>query len=104
MPDALSSYDKAIKFNPTYAAAYNNRGVVLRELKRLEEAVASHDKAIALRPDYPTAFNNRGVALQEMKRPESALESYAKALAARGRLCGSLAQSGKRLARVASIR
>src|SRR6516162_785155 len=61
--------------------AFNNRGNVLRELKRLEEALASYDKAIALKPDYTEAFNNRGLALQELNLLDDALASYDRALA-----------------------
>jgi predicted O-linked N-acetylglucosamine transferase (SPINDLY family) len=65
---------------PDYAEAFNSRGVVLRELQRLDEALASYDKAIALKPDYATAFNNRGTALKELERLDGALSSYDKAI------------------------
>jgi len=37
---------------PDFAAAYNNRGIALKDLRRLEEAVASYDRAIEIDPDY----------------------------------------------------
>ena len=71
---------KAIEINPNVASAYSNRGLALKELKRLDDALASYDKAIALKPDYADAFYNRGNALQALKRLEDALASYDKAI------------------------
>ncbi len=72
---------KAIEINPNVASAYSNRGLALKELKRLDDALASYDAAIALKPDYAQAFNNSGLALQELKRLDDALASYDKAIA-----------------------
>ena len=49
---------KAIALKADYAEAYNNRGVALRDLRRLEESLASYDRAMALldgvdAPDSP---------------------------------------------------
>ena len=41
----------ALKINPNYAEAYNNRGNVLTILKRREEAMKSYDKALKINPD-----------------------------------------------------
>ncbi|MEI9806134.1 MAG: tetratricopeptide repeat protein [Pseudolabrys sp.] len=46
----------------------SNRGMILHEMKRYDEAVASYDRALAVRPDYVDALSNRGVTLQELKR------------------------------------
>ncbi len=72
---------QAIALKPDYAEAFNNRGIVLQDLKRLDDALASYDKAITLKPDYADAFYNRGNALQELKRLDDALASYDKAIA-----------------------
>jgi len=74
-------YDKAIDLRPDYADAYTNRGIALRDLRRLEEAVASFDKAVALKPDYAEAYYDRGIVLSDLNRPEHALASYDKAIA-----------------------
>jgi predicted O-linked N-acetylglucosamine transferase (SPINDLY family) len=65
------------------STVYSNRGIVLLELKRSEEALASFDKAIGLKSDYAEAHNNRGNALRDLRRFEQALASYERALAAK---------------------
>ena len=45
------------------AGLWNNRGVTLAELKRLEEASASFGRAAALEPNYAGAFCNRANTL-----------------------------------------
>jgi len=59
----------------------NNRGAVLRDLKRLDEALASFDTAIALNPGSSQAWSNRGAVLQDMKRVDEALASFDTAIA-----------------------
>jgi tetratricopeptide (TPR) repeat protein len=72
---------QAIALNANVAAAHNDLGAALTELKRPVEALASNDRAIALKPDFAEAYNNRGNALMELKRPAEALPSYDKAIA-----------------------
>ena len=79
--EAVRQIDVALETNPNVAAAHNNRGNALRELKRLDEALASYDRAITLQPDFAEAFNNRGVALAELTRPEEARASHDRAIA-----------------------
>ena len=51
------SLDKTIALKPDFADAYHNRGNVLKDLKRVEEALASYDRAIELKPDHDYAFD-----------------------------------------------
>jgi tetratricopeptide (TPR) repeat protein len=81
--EAVRQIDLALEVNPSVAAAHNNRGGALRELKRFEEALASYDRAIALKPNFAEAFYNRGLALTELKRFDDALVSYDHAIALR---------------------
>jgi tetratricopeptide (TPR) repeat protein len=60
-----------------------NRGIILNELKRLDEALASYDHALTLRPDYVEALSNRGVTLHALRRFEEALASYDRVLTLR---------------------
>jgi tetratricopeptide (TPR) repeat protein len=43
--EALSVYDQAIRLDPNYAKAYNNKGNTLTNLKRPEEAQQGYQKA-----------------------------------------------------------
>src|SRR5262249_2489492 len=61
--------------------AVYSRGVVLHDLRRLDEALASYNQAIALKPNFVDAFSNRGVTLGELKRHDEALASYDQAIA-----------------------
>ena len=100
LEEALASYDGAIALSPGYADAlthrdavlkelqrspdasvYFNRGNVLREAHRLEEALANYDRAIALKSDYAEAHNNRGIIQQERRQLHEALTSYDRAIA-----------------------
>jgi tetratricopeptide (TPR) repeat protein len=57
-----------------------NRGTVLSELGRHQEALGSYDRALELCSDYPRALYNRGDALKELERFDEALASYDRAL------------------------
>ena len=46
------SFDKAIEINPNFADAYSNRGVILQEMKRYDEALNSYDNAIKINPNH----------------------------------------------------
>ena len=57
--DALATYEQVLAIRADDAVVFNNRGVLLQEMKRFDEALASYEKAIALKPDlwmpYTTA-------------------------------------------------
>ena len=78
---ALQLIDQAIAAKPDNGLAHSNRGNILSELKRHEEALTCYEKAIALQPDYAEAYSNRGNALQALGRHEEALTCYEKAVA-----------------------
>ena len=53
---------------PDHARAWNNRGTVLWNVKRGEEALASYDRAVALEPGNAEFLCNRGIMLWAEKR------------------------------------
>jgi len=57
-----------------------NRGYILYNLGRYEEAVASFDKVIEIKPDYHEAWYNRGYILYELGRYEEAVASFDKVI------------------------
>ncbi len=59
--DAIRRYDKALKFHPTFVAAWYNRGIDLMALGKLKKALASFDEAIRIYDADAQAHNNRGL-------------------------------------------
>jgi len=78
--EANDQFAKAIAADPLQAIFHSSRGVVLKQLGRLEGALASYSEAIRLDPGYADAFYNRGNVLQKLGRLEEALGSYSEAI------------------------
>ena len=58
---AIENFDRAIKLNPDYADAYNNRASVRHELGDDPGAKKDYTEAILLNPDCAVAHNNLGI-------------------------------------------
>ncbi|MFN4953833.1 MAG: tetratricopeptide repeat protein, partial [Aphanizomenon sp.] len=56
----------AIKFNPNYANAYYNRGIVRNDLGDNPAAIDDYNIAIKCNPNDAKAYYNRGVVLSEL--------------------------------------
>ena len=67
-PEAMAAFNAVLAKEPRHPQALVNRGNVLRDLKRHDDACASYDAALTLRPDWPPALNNRGLALMDLDR------------------------------------
>ena len=94
LTQSLALFDQMLEAQPDLYQAWCNRGNVLDDLGRAEDAVASYDRALHLYPDYETARLNRGVVRQKManeafsqgvildnnKELEAALVCYERAL------------------------
>ncbi|GAI03353.1 unnamed protein product, partial [marine sediment metagenome] len=61
--EELQAYEQAIKINPKYLDAWNNKGIVLGELGRHEEALQVFENAIKINPKYAEAWHNKGELL-----------------------------------------
>lgn len=79
--DALKGIDECLNLAPNNGIAHSNRGNILKELGRHEEALIAFDIAIELLPAYAEAYCNKGNVLQELYRYEDALNWYDKAIA-----------------------
>lgn len=77
---AVKHYQKCIKFNPKYADAYNNLGVVYEEQKKHRDAEIAYRKALSLKPDYVSASFNLANILQKCGDYERAKNQYEKTL------------------------
>jgi tetratricopeptide (TPR) repeat protein len=59
---AIYNYTEAIKRNPKFVKAYNNRGIAYVGRQQYDLAIADFNKAIELDPKNGKAYNNRAVA------------------------------------------
>ena len=82
---ALHDLEDAIRFeepgNSVLASDQTDRGELLRESRRLEEALAACDAALQVRPDYDRAHRLRVLVLLDLKRDDEVLRSCDAALA-----------------------
>ena len=64
---AISDFNDAIRLDPKYALAYNNRGFAWSVKKDHDKAIADFDEAIRLDPKYAVAYSSRGDAWYNKK-------------------------------------
>jgi tetratricopeptide (TPR) repeat protein len=60
--EALDSYERALKVNPTLSEALALKGEALSALGRYEEAIAIFDGVLAVNPKDAETLNSRGIA------------------------------------------
>ena len=77
---AIDDYTQAIKINPNYAPAYNNRGVVRYELGNKQGAIDDYNQAIKINPNLVQAYYNRGIARDELGNKPGAIDDYNQAI------------------------
>jgi Flp pilus assembly protein TadD len=59
---AIEDYTEAIRLNPNYYQAYNNRGSARENLGDKKGAIIDFNSALKINPNYATGYYNRGVA------------------------------------------
>jgi hypothetical protein len=84
MSEAIDHYNEAIRLDPDYTDAYNNRGSFYGNLKHYELAVENFSKAIALKSDYAKAYYNRGTAYAYLGKYTQAVDDYNEAIRIKG--------------------
>jgi tetratricopeptide (TPR) repeat protein len=75
LAEALQCIGAAMKSNAASAELTSNYGVVLRRLKRDDEAIEYFNRALMLKPGYVPALLTRGASLQRVGRRKEALAS-----------------------------
>ena len=75
-PGALEIFERVLAANPDIPEAWNNDGVALYGLGRIEEASESYDRCLALDPENLDAMRNKGFLLRNQKKLEEALQVY----------------------------
>jgi len=78
--EKIRCYNQAIKLQPDFVEAYNNRGNAYAKLKYWQVALVDHNRAIELRPGDALPYINRGVTYHEMKDYPAALVDYSCAI------------------------
>lgn len=79
-PKAIALYTKVIELDKANVSAYNNRGVLQKQLGNTKKALEDYNKAIEFNPTDADVFNNRGNLYQELGDTKKALEDYNKAI------------------------
>jgi superkiller protein 3 len=71
--EAAAEYRKAIKLQPSWAAAYVGLGNALAEQREVDAAVTAYTRAVELRPDWAEAHLSLGRCLVESHRWSDAI-------------------------------
>ena len=77
---ALLLINDAIKVDYTNAQAHNNKGLILKQLFRYDEALKSFNLAAQLKNDLAEAHFNSGLVFHQIKQLEEAIKSFGKAI------------------------
>ena len=77
--EALLSYQKIIKKDPTLAGPYYNMGIILKKEWKDRRGNRQLQKAISLKPDYVQVYNNLGVLYKDNEKYENAIKMFTKA-------------------------
>ena len=99
--DAIDAYRRVVAIDPTYAAAWNNLGLLLHRMGRYDEAREAYDTAVAQDPECAEAAYNLGSLAEDQGDVEAAIAHYRRALEvsadyadAHFNLAAALARSG----------
>jgi tetratricopeptide (TPR) repeat protein/serine/threonine protein kinase len=77
---AIGWFRKAIKIDPTHAAAHYNLGTALAAKNRRDEAIVAYKEAVRLKKDWPEAHYTFGTALLRWGRLDEAIVEYNEAI------------------------
>ncbi len=83
LPEALKCLDQLLEINSNLLEAISNKGYVLFQLDRSEEALEYFNKVLDNYPESDfaeVALVNKGLALAKLKRYSEALESWNRVL------------------------
>lgn len=76
LDSALTTFDMALKYAPYYSYLHTNRGIVLKQLGRIEEAEASYKKALDCNFAQGNTYYYYGIFLRELKRNREAIQVF----------------------------
>ena len=73
--DAISEFDKAIRIDPEFHAAYGERGIAYLAAGQEQRAIGDFDKAIRI-DQYSTYYINRGLSYHYLDQNQQALHDF----------------------------
>ncbi len=79
--DEIVFWSKVLKYYPSHALGYNQRGLAYKQAGDLENALRDYSQAIVLLPDYDFALTNRGIVYKELGRFQEAWDDHTQAIA-----------------------
>ena len=77
---AIADYNEAIRLDPKFTIAYNNRGLARSDKQEYDKAIADFNEAIRLDPKFAYAYNNRGSAWEAKQELDKAIADYTEAI------------------------
>ena len=78
--EAIKDFNEAIRLNPNYAEAYNDRGVAKYDLGKYSESIEDYNRAIQLNSSFFGAYSNRGLVKVKIGKYKEAIEDYNEAI------------------------
>ncbi|MGH7353803.1 MAG: tetratricopeptide repeat protein [Candidatus Rokuibacteriota bacterium] len=100
--DAIEAYRRVVGIDPSYAAAWNNLGLLLHRMGRFDDARAAYVAALEQDPACCEAAYNLGSLAEDRAETDEAVARYRDALAikpdyadAHFNLAGALARAGR---------
>jgi tetratricopeptide (TPR) repeat protein len=100
--EAIEAYRRVVGIDPSFAAAWNNLGLLLHRMGRYDEAGVAYRSALEQDPQCREAAYNLGSLQEDRGEVEDAIRFYRRAIAmapdyadAHFNLAGALARSGR---------
>ena len=100
--DAIDAYRRVVAIDPTYAAAWNNLGLLLHRMGRYAEARTAYERALGESRECAEAAYNLGSLNEDTGDVDEAIRCYRRALDvspdyadAHFNLAGALARAGR---------
>jgi Tfp pilus assembly protein PilF len=91
---AFEMYNRVLEQDPLNAAAYNNMGLLQKEMGNVPEAIRAFRNAILIDPNYDTAHNNLGTTFMLAGQNSEATREFNRALQLNPNNAGALVNLG----------
>jgi tetratricopeptide (TPR) repeat protein len=76
----IALLDSILVLSPDHAGFWCEKGIVLDDLGKPNEAIKAYDQAIKIKPDYAKAWYNKGVVLGRLDKDEEAIKAFDQAI------------------------